>query len=89
MQASDAVELGYSGSDDPAFQAYLTQGASNIYLLDVLTGETRRITRMQPGHTRSIRAFVRMAGSTSWFAVAGTTTEYVVASDAALASAGL
>lgn len=45
----DAVDLGFTGPDDPGFAAYRTQGAANVYLLNVLTGERTRITRMAPG----------------------------------------
>ena len=80
----DAAELGLPNSDDPAFADYRTQGASNIYLLDLLTGRSRRVTTMGPGqyalypHFRSdgwMYFIVRTLGSTS---------EQVVASDAAL-----
>jgi hypothetical protein len=84
ITASDAVGLGFTGESDPAFQPYLTEGAANLYLLELTTGETRRITHMQPGqyalfpHFRSdgwIYAQVRdrTAGR-----------EYTVATDAAL-----
>jgi len=80
----DAIALGFSGPNDPGFALYKTQGAANIYLLDTKTGELRRLTAMHPGqyalfpHFRSdgwIYFMVRNAGSQ---------TEYIVASDAAL-----
>ncbi len=45
----DAVELGFTGADDPAFAAYLERGAANVHVLDLLTGVTRRVTGMAPG----------------------------------------
>jgi hypothetical protein len=81
---SDAVELGFTSSADPGFAPYISQGAANIYLLELATGTTVRITNMRPGqyalfpHFRSdgwIYADVRDI-------VAG--HEYMVASDAAL-----
>jgi hypothetical protein len=81
----DAVELGFTGPSDPGFSGYKTQGAANIYLLDLLTGLVRRITHMSPGqyalfpHFRSdgwIYFIVRTAQ--------GPNQEHIVASDAAL-----
>ncbi|NUO48527.1 MAG: hypothetical protein HOV80_06690 [Polyangiaceae bacterium] len=80
----DAVELGFTGPNDPAFNQYKNDGAANVYLLDLVTGLTTRITHMHPGqyalfpHFRSdgwIYFMVRTVGSNS---------EYIVASDAAL-----
>ncbi|HWU85800.1 MAG TPA: hypothetical protein VN253_00890 [Kofleriaceae bacterium] len=81
---ADAVELGFTGPADPGFAAYLAQGAANIYLLDLSTGVSVRITNMHPGqyalfpHFRSdgwIYGVVRDIGAVH---------EYMVASDAAL-----
>ena len=82
--AADAQELGFTGPTDPAFAPYLAQGAANIYLLELATGVTKRVTNMRPGqyalfpHFRSdgwIYADVRdvTAGH-----------EYIVATDAGL-----
>ena len=80
----DWAALGYPSADDPAFRALRQQGAANLFVLDLLTGEERRITTMGPGqlalfpHFRSdgwIYAVVRDAAR----------GEYVIASDAALA----
>ena len=49
VQDEDAVELGYTGPDDPLFAPYRTQGASNIYVMDLLTGASHRVTKMPPG----------------------------------------
>lgn len=81
---ADAIELGFSGPTDPGFAQYRTRGAANLYLLDLATGVTRRITNMQPGqyalfpHFRSdgwIYAQVRDAGADH---------EYTIAVEAAL-----
>jgi hypothetical protein len=85
VTAADAVDLGFSGPNDPAFQDYLTQGAANVYLMELTTGLVKRVTNMHPGqyalfpHFRSdgwiyIQVRDRAAGS----------KEYVLASDAAL-----
>ncbi|HEU0031105.1 MAG TPA: hypothetical protein VFQ53_10770 [Kofleriaceae bacterium] len=84
VTAADAVELGFSGPDDPAFQPYLASGAANVYLLELATGAKRRITNMQPGQYALFPHF----RSDGWIylqvrdAKAG--REYMVASDAAL-----
>jgi hypothetical protein len=81
---ADAIDLGYTGSEDPGFSDYQSQGSANIYLLDTLTGQVTRLTKMNPGqyalfpHFRSdgwIYFVVRTLGQGS---------EYIVASDAAL-----
>ncbi len=84
VTADDAVELGFSGANDPLFAEYLTEGAANLYLLEIATGTVTRITNMGPGqyalfpHFRSdgwLYAQVRdrFAGR-----------EYTIATDAAL-----
>jgi hypothetical protein len=84
VTAADAVELGFTGPTDPAFQPYLTKGAANLYLIDLAVGASVRLTQMQPGqyalfpHFRSdgwIYADVRDTNAKR---------EYMVASDAAL-----
>ena len=88
VTSDDAVEMGYTGSTDPAFAQYLTRGAANIYLMDLATGVPKRITNMQPGqyalmpHFRSdgwIYANVRDTTP-----IASVVHEYFIASDAAL-----
>lgn len=46
---ADAIELGFSGPQDPGFADYITKGAANIYLLELATGAKVRITNMAPG----------------------------------------
>ncbi len=81
---NDWQELGYASASDAAFVALRAQGAANSYVLDLVSGETRRVTNMGPGqyalypHFRSdgwlyIQVRDRVRGR-----------EYVVASDAAL-----
>lgn len=83
--AADAVALGFTGPNDPGFAPYATHGASNLYLVDLLTGAVQRITGVAPGqyalfpHFRSdgwIYFVVRTLGG----------EEYFAASDAALVS---
>ena len=85
---ADAVDLGFSSADDPGFQPYREKGSSNIYIVDLVTGVRKRITRLQPGqyalypHFRSdgwIYFIVRTLAES---------TEQIVASDAALVLAG-
>ncbi len=78
----DAQELGFADSNDPGFAEYTTNGASNIYILDMLTGRTRRITNMGPGQYALYPHF----RSDGWIyfivRTLGTAREYVLASDA-------
>lgn len=79
----DATELGFSGADDPGFQDYTQLGASNLYLVDLLTGAARRITNTQPGQYALFPHF----RSDGWIYFVVRTldgNEYFVASDAAL-----
>jgi len=81
---ADAVDMGFTGPDDPGFASYKSRAGSNIYLIDTLTGNVTRITNMQPGqyalypHFRSDGWIYFMVRSL------GEGTEYIVASDAAL-----
>jgi hypothetical protein len=86
---ADATELGYTGLADPAFDGYRTNGASNVYLVDLQTGDVTRVTNMGPGqyalypHFRSdgwLYFLVKTRGMSG--------TERVVASDAALVLSG-
>ena len=76
-----------AGAADAGFSAYRTSGAANIFVLDLLTGVSRRITRMEPGQY----ALFPHYRSDGWiyFTVRdslSSTREYVVASDATLVS---
>ena len=85
---ADAVDLGFTGPTDPGFAAYRTKGASNIYLVDMRTGDKTRITRTAPGQYALYPHF----RSDGWIyflvRVATTNTEYVAASDAELVVSG-
>ena len=85
---ADAMELGFTGPTDPAFAAYRSQGAANVYLLDLTTGESRRITDMAPGQYALFPHF----RSDGWIyfevRIPGEAGEHVVASDAALVIRG-
>jgi hypothetical protein len=89
VTGADAIELGFTGPNDPAFAEYASEGAANIYLLDLLTGQVTRVTHMQPGqyalfpHFRSDGWFYFMVRSP------GTGQEHIVASDAALIAENL
>jgi hypothetical protein len=77
----DAVDLGFTGPDDPGFDAY--RGISNVYLIDLTDGTTTRITNMQPGQDALFPHF----RSDGWIYILvrdGGAPEYIVASDAAL-----
>ncbi len=84
VTAADAVELGFTGPSDPAFADYLSKGAANVYLMELTTGQVRRVTNMQPGQYALFPHF----RSDGWVYVqirdlpAG--HEYMVATDAAL-----
>jgi hypothetical protein len=83
VTANDAVELGFSGADDPAFADYLTRGASNLILVDLLDGSSHVITHMDPGQYALYPHF----RSDGWLYFVVRTldrTEYFAATDAAV-----
>ncbi len=84
VTGDDAMELGFTGAGDPGFAPYASQGAANVYLLDLLTGLTRRITHMKPGQYALFPHF----RSDGWIyfivRTQGTDQEHIVAGDAAL-----
>lgn len=80
----DAVELGFTGPGDPAFQQYANQGAANVYLLDLVTGLARRVTHMQPGQYALFPHFRSDGWIYFMVRTVGTNQEHIVASDAAL-----
>jgi hypothetical protein len=83
VEDSDAEELGFTGPGDPGFAPYASSGAANIYLLDLKTGLLRRITHMQPGQY-ALFPHVRSDGWIYFMVRNMNSTEYIVASDAAL-----
>ena len=81
---ADYADLGFASADDPTFKDMLAKGTSNSVLIDLTTGQHRRVTNMHAGqyalypHFRSdgwIYFLVRDKVSNK---------EYAVASDAAL-----
>jgi Tol biopolymer transport system component len=81
---NDWQELGYSSATDANFQQLVAKGASNIYIVNIVTGAKARITNMKPGQY----AIFPHWRSDGWiyFLVRdkNTNKEYAVASDAAL-----
>jgi hypothetical protein len=80
----DAVELGFTGPDDTHFAPYLTQGASNIYIVDLNTGVRTRVTNMGPGQYALYPSFRSDGWMYFTIRTLGSSNEYIVASDAAL-----
>jgi hypothetical protein len=83
VTAADAVALGFSGEDDPAFADYLELGASNLILVDLLDGSSRFITQMGAGQYALFPHF----RSDGWLYFVVRTLageEYFAATDAAL-----
>ena len=83
VTGADAAELGYGGADDPDFADYAELGASNVYLIDLLTGAAQRITNMQPGQYALYPHF-RSDGWIYFVVRTLENDEYFVATDAAL-----
>lgn len=81
---ADAMELGFTGASDEGFAQYASRGAANIYLLNLATGQTTRLTNMAPGQYALYPHF----RSDGWIyflvRTLGTSREHVIASDAAL-----
>ena len=84
VTAADAVELGFTGPSDPGFAPYMSQGAANIYLMDLRTGVRQRLTHMQPGQYALFPHF----RSDGWLYLqvrdAVNNREYITAHDGAL-----
>lgn len=80
----DAMELGFTGSDDPGFAEYVSRGAANIYVLDLVTGRSVRVTTMGPGQYALYPHFRNDGWIYFIVRTLGTATERVIASDAAL-----
>jgi hypothetical protein len=80
----DAQELGFADASDAGFAEYRTRGAANVYLLDLVTGRSTRITTMGPGQY-ALYPYFRSDGWIYFIVrTLGTTRETVIASDAAL-----
>jgi hypothetical protein len=82
---ADYAALGFASAADPKFQEMLAKGTANIMLLDLVSGQEKRITSMHAGQYALYPHF-RSDGWIYFLARDLTTNiEYVVASDAALA----
>ncbi len=87
----DAKELGFSDANAPGFADYRELGGSNLYLVDLLTGKSTRLTSVKPGqyalypHFRADNWIYFVVRTTEGKAAPdGGNHEYFVASDAAL-----
>jgi hypothetical protein len=84
ISEDNAVELGFSGPDDPKFAAFKQQGGSNLVLVDLLSGAARRITNVSPGQYALYPSF-RSDGWIYFVLRSGQDLkEYFLASDATL-----
>ena len=84
VESGDWQAMGYPAADDPAWLALRAKGASNIFLVDLLSGVSHRVTTMNPGQY-ALYPFFRSDGWI-YFLIRDDVRnhEYVVASDAAL-----
>jgi hypothetical protein len=80
---SDAADLGFTSQDDPGFSDYLSKGASNLFLVDLKTGDMRRLTNMHPGQYALFPHF-RADGWIYFVVRTVDNQDYFAASDAAL-----
>jgi hypothetical protein len=80
----DYAELGFASADDPEFREMLDGGTANVFLVDLSTGQQRRVTRMAAGQAALFPHF----RSDGWlyFQVHDNASgkRYIVASDAAV-----
>jgi hypothetical protein len=83
VEAADAVDLGFTGPDDPAFAPFLEQGAANLYVLDIVDGTTTRVTNMAAGEYALYPHF-RSDGWIYFMVRDGSESETVAATDAAV-----
>ena len=84
---ADARDLGFAAASDAGYQPFRQQGTANVYLLDLRTGETTRLTRMEPGQYALFPHF----RSDGWIYFVVRTLdgeEYFAATDAALLAEG-
>ncbi len=57
VEESDYQELGFQDRNDPDFQAMLETPTANIYLTDLYTGHTKRLTKMEFGQVAAFPHF--------------------------------
>jgi hypothetical protein len=79
----DAQELGFIDQNDPGFAPYIAEGAANLFLVDLRTSLSRRITDVSPGEYALFPHF-RSDGWIYFVVRNRTNTEWVAASNAAL-----
>jgi Lamin Tail Domain len=85
---ADYAALGFATATDPVFQNMLAKGTANVMMLDLVTGQEKRITSMHAGQYALYPHF-RSDGWIYFLARDLTTNkEYVIASDAALVASG-
>ena len=82
--ANDYADLGFASAADPVFKDMLAKGTSNLVLVDLTTGASRRITNMHPGQYALYPHW--RADGWIYFLVRDKVSnkEYAAASDAAL-----
>jgi hypothetical protein len=84
VDEDDYRELGYTSASDRGFQELLSVGAANIYVTDMLTGTTRRVTTMGPGQMALFPHF-RSDGWLYFLLIDQRSSKrYILASDAAI-----
>lgn len=81
---ADARDLGFTGASDSRFEMYISRGAANIYLLDLVTGTRTRLTNMAPGQYALYPHFRNDGWIYFLVRTLGTMQEYMIATDAAL-----
>lgn len=79
----DARALGYAGANDPDFADYRALGASNLYLVDLMSGDVQPITDMGAGQYALFPHF-RSDGWIYFVVRSLDGEEYFAASDAAV-----
>ncbi len=82
VKAEDFKDLGYASAEDPEFKALVERPNFNIYLHDLWTEKTHRLTSVKPG-TRLLYPHFRSDGWIYFIKREGD-TEALMASDAAL-----
>jgi hypothetical protein len=88
VDADDWQELGYARADDPEFQALLRAGSANVYVVDLMTGASRRITHMGAGQY-ALFPHYRADGWLYFLAVDKTINKrFIMATDGSLRLAG-
>jgi hypothetical protein len=82
VTAADWKALGFASATDPGLAEYTSQGAANVYLVDLLTGKHVRVTHMAPGQFALYPHF--RADGWLYFLVRSDAGEVLAASDVAI-----